>query len=92
MTHRAMLRITELEARVAGLEAALERRSRELRELQRHLCPRDLALLGRIASGLPAASPLDSLDWEESTDVRSAEVDEVLRGLWASVAPPLEPR
>ena len=41
--------IARLEARVASLEAALLRRSRELRLLQASLCPRDLRTLERLA-------------------------------------------
>jgi hypothetical protein len=81
--------IARLEARVAALEEALIRRSRELRELQRHLCPGDLARLVRIVHGLPAsaATVFDVELWDETTDLTSAEVEDTLRDLWASLAP-----
>jgi hypothetical protein len=81
------LTIAELEARVAALEDALATRSRKLRILQRHLCPRDLAILGRIASGLPPIprGPFEPELWEESTLLRPADVPVTLRHLWDSL-------
>jgi hypothetical protein len=82
------VRVARLEAQVAALEEALRRRSRELRELQRHLCARDLLILDRIAAGLPALPPVDPLAWQETLDTREADVAELLTELWRSVAPP----
>jgi hypothetical protein len=83
------LRIARLEARVAALEEALVRRSRELLELQGHLCGRDVALLARVEAGLPLlpAGPLDPELWRETTQLTAADVEETLRGLWSSLAP-----
>jgi hypothetical protein len=83
------LAIARLEARVAALEEALIRRSRELRELQHHLCAADLARLVRIVHGLPAsaAGAFDVELWNETTDLTPAEVEDTLRDLWASLAP-----
>jgi hypothetical protein len=82
------LTIARLEGRVAALEAALALRSRELRTLQRHLCPRDLTILSRLASGLcPVPSgPFEPELWDESTHLHSADVSETLRHLWSSLA------
>ena len=81
--------IARLEARVATLEELLIQRSRELRELQRQLCAGDLARLVRIVHGLPASvdTAFDVELWHETTDLTSAEVEDTLRDLWASLAP-----
>jgi len=84
------LRIARLEGRVAALEAALERRSEELRLLQRHLCPLDLAQLARLTAGLP---PLPRIAcepgfWRETRELTEAEVPETLDALWSSIHPP----
>ena len=85
--------IARLRARVAGLEAALERRSRELRALQRLACPPDLMILGRISAGLSplAAGPYDIEQWPETFELRSADVEETLVDLWDSVVPLARP-
>lgn len=84
------LLVAELQARVAALEAELARRSAELSALQRTLCRRDLVTLDRLAAGLPPLPPPDPLDWEETLEPRSADVEEVLTTLWQAVAPPAE--
>ena len=76
------LRILELEARVAALEEILETRSHRLRRLQRQLCRRDLRLLHLVLSG---GVSLDLSGWEETTDLRPADVEETLETLWAGV-------
>ena len=83
------LLIARLEGRVAALEAALERRSQELRLLQRHLCPIDLAQLARLTAGLP---PLPRIAcepgfWRETRDLTEAEVPETMEALWSSLHP-----
>ena len=82
--------IARLAAKVEALEAALAKRSRLLRLLQRYLSARDLVLLSRLEDGL---TPLpwhdnDLAAWEETTSLRPAEVGETLEELWASLAPP----
>lgn len=76
------LRILELEARVAALEEILETRSHRLRRLQRSLCRRDLRLLHLALSG---TASLDLSDWEETTDLSPADVEETFETLWAAV-------
>jgi hypothetical protein len=88
------LTIARLEGRVAALEAALTRRSDELRLLQRALCKRDLAQWTRLAAGL---SPLPRIAsepayWGETHQLTAAEVPETLDDLWASIYPPPGPR
>jgi len=83
------LRIARLEGRVAALEAAIERRSQELRLLQRHLCPLDLAQLARLTAGLP---PLPRIAcepgfWRETSDLTEADVPETMEALWSSLHP-----
>jgi hypothetical protein len=81
--------IARLEARVATLEAALERRSRELRLIQKHVCKRDLVLISRLLAGLPPL-PLGAYEpdfWHETTALTAAEVDETLADLWKSLTP-----
>ena len=83
------LRIAWLEGRVAALEAALERRSQELRLLQRHLCARDLAQLARLTAGLP---PLPRIAcepgfWRETRELTVADVPETMEALWSSLHP-----
>jgi hypothetical protein len=81
-------RIASLEARVEGLEAALERRSRELRLIQKHLCPRDLVVVSRVSAGLPLAKgAYDPLLWIETTEVTEADIQETLEDLWTAVTP-----
>ena len=88
----AELQIARLEARVTALEAALERRSRLLRQLQEHACTRDLVLIGRLEAGLPPLPrfPVDPLIWGEAAEAVAADVDELLEDLWQSIAPPAE--
>lgn len=88
------LRIAHLEGRVAALEAALERRSHELRLLQRFLGRRALAQMARLVAGLRPL-PLIACEpafWHETRDLTAAEVPETLEDLWASVAPRVLPR
>lgn len=85
----AALRIARLEARVAALEAALARRSNELRALQRHLPSGELLNLSRLAGGLPPV-PRGRYDlevWRETTALTTANVEETLLDLWQSLAP-----
>jgi hypothetical protein len=81
--------VARLESRIAALEMALERRSRELRAIQEHVCKRDLVLIGRIQAGLPPLPPAscDPLFWRETTDMTAADVDVVLPALWSSLTP-----
>jgi hypothetical protein len=77
-----------LEARVAALETALAARSRELKRIQAHCCPRDLAVIARIRAGLPFARFAYEPDlWQESTELVPAEVEPVLADLWRSLTP-----
>lgn len=81
--------ISRLEGRIAALENILERRSRELRLLQRALCPADLVRLARITEGL---SPLPQLAhqleyWNETTELVSADLESTLEDLWDSLTP-----
>lgn len=85
----ATIHIAELEARVAGLEEALKKRSLELRVLQRQLGLHDLLWLSRRRAGLPVSSRgAYTLDlWLESTELLAAEVEETLKDLWLAVGP-----
>ena len=87
------LQIARLQARVAALEEAVERRSQLLSLLQEHVCTRDLVLIGRLEAGLPPLPrfAVDPLLWEESVEPLSADVDEVLEDLWLSVTPATTP-
>lgn len=80
-------------ARVAGLEAALERRSHELRRLQAALPPRELVALSRVLAGLPPwpVSPYDPACWRETTELTPADVLETLADLWRSLGGSGEP-
>lgn len=85
--------IARLQARVAALEALLERRSRELRQIQKHVCHRDLLVISRISAGLPPL-PFGAFDpdfWQETTNLTAAEVEPTLEALWSSLSP-AEPR
>lgn len=81
--------VARLQARVSALEALLERRSRELRLIQKHVCHRDLLVISRIAAGLSPlpAGPFDPDFWQETTALTPAEVGETLEALWISIAP-----
>jgi hypothetical protein len=86
---KSELRIARLEGQVAALEAALERRSQELRLLQRYLCPLDLAQLARLTAGLP---PLPRIAyepgfWRETRELTEADVPETMEALWSSLHP-----
>ena len=83
------LRIARLAGRVAALEDALDRRSRELRLLQTLLRPVDLMQLARLADGL---APLPRLAhqpeyWNETTLIAPADLEETLQDLWTSLTP-----
>lgn len=80
--------IAYLEERVAALEAALTRRSTQIRQLQKQLEPQDLLRWSRLVHGLPLL-PRHAYDltlWSESTHLTAAEVDATLRDLWSSLA------
>jgi hypothetical protein len=80
--------IARLRARIAGLEAALERRSQELRLIQKHICSGDLVLVSRACAGLPLAKgAYDPLLWIETTEVTEADIQETLEDLWTAVTP-----
>ena len=80
--------IAHLRARVAALEAALERRSRELRLIQGHVCAVDLVLVSRVCAGLPLAKgAYDPVLWRETTEVTEADIQETLEDLWVAVTP-----
>ncbi|HEV8630425.1 MAG TPA: hypothetical protein VGV61_08915 [Thermoanaerobaculia bacterium] len=72
-----------------ALEAALARRSRELRTIVRHVCRRDLAIIARVQAGLaiPALASCDAELWNETTETTSADVEEALQTLWHSLVP-----
>lgn len=79
--------IARLKSRVAALEALLERRSRELRLIQKHVCHRDLLVISRISAGL-APLPFGAFDpdfWQETTALTPAEVEPTLEALWSSL-------
>ena len=83
------LALARLEGRVAALEAALERRSNELRLLQRHLCPKDLAQWARLVAGLPPLPPIayEASLWRETRELTDADVPETLEALWSALYP-----
>jgi hypothetical protein len=83
------LRIARLEGKVAALEAALERRSGELRRLQAFLCQRDLAQWTRQLAGLPPLPRIahEPTFWHETRELTRAEVPETLLDLWSSLYP-----
>lgn len=83
------LKLVRLEARVRALQAALAARSRELRLIQEHCCPRDLAIVDRIRRGLPPRPryAYEPALWQESIELVAAEVEPVLRDLWHSLTP-----
>lgn len=85
----APLELARLEARVAALEAALERRSRELRRLQSALPRRELVVVSRLLAGLSPfpVDPYDPREWQETTALSAADVEEVLTDLWRSLEP-----
>jgi hypothetical protein len=91
ITDDARHTIARLEGRVAALEAALTRRSNQVRMLQRVLCRRDLAQWNRLAAGLPLLPRLavDPIFWQETHDLTLAEVPETLEALWESIYPSL---
>jgi hypothetical protein len=82
--------IARLEARVAGLEAALEERSRELRLIQRYVCQRDALLIARLRAGLPPLprGAYEPAFWRETTELTAADVEETMQDLWTSLVPP----
>lgn len=89
MASEEQLEIARLEARVAALETALARRSRELRLIQKYICRRDLILVSRLLSGSPPL-PFGAYEpafWHETTGLTGAHVEETLADLWRSLAP-----
>jgi hypothetical protein len=83
-------RIAQLEARVAALEAALQRRSLQLRQIQQAVCPQDLGLVARIleASDAVAGGAFDPAFLLEGPHLRPVDVAEALDELWRRSAPP----
>jgi hypothetical protein len=83
-------RIAQLEARVAALEAALRRRSAQLRRIQQVVCPQDLAVIAGLLEAPEAAAgaPSDPDFLAEAPVLRPAQVHEALDELWRSTPPP----
>lgn len=84
------IEIERLKSRIAALESALEERSRELRQIQRHVCQRDFLLIARLRAGL-APFPRGAFEpgfWRETTELTAADVEDTLQDLWSSLAPP----
>lgn len=83
-------RIALLEARVAALEEAIERRSRELRRIQQQVCRRDLLSISRLQAGFPPMprGAYELTFWHETVGLRAADVEETLADLWRSLSPP----
>lgn len=99
MSEALLARIARLEGRIAALENALDRRSLELRLLQRSLCAADLVQLARIADGLPPLARIaHQLEyWTETAAITPADLESTLEDLWTSLtpspgAPPPAPR
>jgi hypothetical protein len=89
MASEEQLEIAHLQAQVTALEAALARRSRELRLIQTYICRRDLILVSRLVSGFPPL-PFGAYEpafWQETTELTGAHVEETLIDLWRSLAP-----
>ena len=85
--------IAQLEARVAALESALERRSRIHRLIQREVSDDDLLIISRIEAGLPPL-PRQAYDvelWPETTDLTSSDVEQTMGDLWRSLTPLTDP-
>ena len=83
--------LVRLKARVRELEEVLRRRSAVLRTLERELCPRDSALLTRIAAGGSTypGSGLSLLGAGDTIRLESSEVEATLAEVWRSLeAPP----
>jgi hypothetical protein len=87
------IEIARLQVRVAALEALLERRSRELRLIQKHVCHRDLLVISRVSAGLSPLpfGPFSPDFWQETTALAPAEVAPTLEALWSSLEL-MEPR
>jgi hypothetical protein len=88
------MHIARLEGRIAALEAALARRSDEIRLLQRYISRRGLAQLARLAAGLHPM-PLIACEpgyWQETRDLTAAEVPETMLNMWASIYPRTPPQ
>ncbi|HVG10960.1 MAG TPA: hypothetical protein VNM67_24870 [Thermoanaerobaculia bacterium] len=80
-------RAARLQARVTALEALLERRSRELRQIQKYVCHRDLLIISRVCAGL-SPLPFGAFDpdfWQETPNLTPAEVEPTLEALWDSL-------
>jgi hypothetical protein len=82
--------LARLAAQVVALEELLRRRSRELRLIQEHCCPRDLRLMARVADGLAPlpGGPFEPEIWTETSELTEADVAMTLQALWRSLAPP----
>jgi len=83
------LRITYLEAKVEELEHLLERRSNEIRLIQKHLDSAGLLVVSRVLSGLPPLPrPAHDLErWQDTTALIAADVEETMNDLWLSLKP-----
>ena len=81
------LELTRLHARVAALEAALHRRSEQLRRLQQLLPVELLALVEQAASEFPAGDPeaFDVESWRETYSPVPATVEPLMERLWRSI-------
>ena len=79
--------LAELKAQVLALEGALERRSDELRLIQRRVCSHDLVVISQILSRSAPPNPFDIGFWEESVELTESDVVDVMRALWRSIDP-----
>ncbi|MEO8504966.1 MAG: hypothetical protein ABI609_13795 [Acidobacteriota bacterium] len=76
--------IIRLQARIAALEAALRRRSEELRRIEQQVSPAGLAIIERVMKEVPigAATTSDANEWRETFSMIPADVETLLAELW----------
>jgi hypothetical protein len=91
MTDEIALRrqVAELEGRVRALEAALERRSMDLRFLQPLLSAEQLSFLEAVDLGTPSFPTLGQslIKWEEGVTLQLADVEAALLAMWGGLNP-----
>lgn len=90
MTDSNEWQLVRLQARIAALEAALHRRSEELRRIQQLLPRADLAVIERVVAEMPLGDPRahSASAWRETYQLVPGEVDRILDDLWSATGGP----
>lgn len=86
MSDSSEWQLVRLQARIASLEAALRRRSEELRHIQQRLPAADLAVIAQVMAEMAPGNvrAYSPEAWRETFQLAPSDIEAVLDELWRS--------